>query len=228
VKVAILGVLAVTIAAPLAAQVGNPPSESPYRDVRNKQELTAFGGWFAGNEGAAGVGPQAGPAVGVLYEMRIGGPVNLMARLTGVATERTVIDPTKPAATRVLGTERFPMVMAEAGFSLLVTGRKSWHRLIPVVNGGIGVASDLGREIDQGGFHVGTPFALSIGTGVRYVPSTRWQLRVDLTDHLFKLNYPTTYFTPPSTTEDPVLTGSRSEWAHNATLTLGVSYLFGR
>lgn len=230
-NVRLVAMLSMLVAAPLSAQVGNPPSESPYRDFPQRHEFTVFGGWFSGSEGDANVGPKGGPAVGARYEFRIAGPVFITGRLTGIATERLVIDPEEEdPADRELGTIKFPMLLADVGLTLAVTGQKTWHRIMPVVHAGAGILSDLGKGVDDGGFGIGTPFALSVGTGVRYVPGGRLAVRVDLTDHLFRVRYPASYFTAPSKDSEPVLpeSASRSQWLHNPTITLGVSYHFRR
>jgi hypothetical protein len=231
VNLRLVGTLLVLVASPVAAQVGHPPSDSPYRDFSRRQELTFFGGWFSGSEGDANVGPQGGPVLGARYEFRVGGPVFLTGRLTGIATERLVVDPEEEdLEDRELGTIKFPMLLADVGLTLAITGRKTWHRIMPVVHASAGILSDLGKEVDVGGFSIGTPFALSVGTGVRYVPGGRVAVRVDVTDHLFRIRYPAAYFVPPSEDSEPVLSGSasRSQWLHNPTITFGVSYHFGR
>jgi hypothetical protein len=219
------------VALPLHAQAGHPPSESPYHDVAQRQEITAFGGWFGGNVGDAGVGPRAGPVIGLRYEFRVANPISFFARVSGIATERTVIDPEQELPEdRKLGTVQFPMLLTDVGVAFAVTGRKTWHRIMPVAHASVGLLSDLGKGIDEGGFSIGTPFALSIGAGVRFVPNGRLGARVDLTDHLYKARYPSTYFTAPSEESEAVLPAgaSRNPWQHNATITFGLSYRLGR
>ena len=65
------------VLAPAAtAQVGYPPSKSPYQDITTKQEFTFYGGQFGGSKGDAGVGPQSGGIFGVRYGIRLGGPAD--------------------------------------------------------------------------------------------------------------------------------------------------------
>ncbi|HJU89579.1 MAG TPA: hypothetical protein VJ672_09310 [Gemmatimonadaceae bacterium] len=228
---ALIFAVSCSLPASLTAQVGNPPGDSPYRDVPQRHSLTPFTGYMDGDVGRAGVGPEGGPAIGLQYDLRIAGPVWLTARVTGVATERLVLDPEEEdPADRVRGKIKLPVLVSNVGFTMAVTGQKSWHRLQPLITAGAGLYSDLGREVDDGGFNIGTPFALSVGAGVRYVPGGRLAIRLDLTDHLYKLRYPTAYFVAPSEDSEPVLpaNSSRSEWTHNPTLTIGLSYLFGR
>src|SRR5690606_14131729 len=80
-----IGVALLASSGALGAQdVGHPPSRSPYRDLMYRQELALFGGYFAGSDGKAGVAPSGGPAFGLRYEIRIGGPAHFTARLTHV------------------------------------------------------------------------------------------------------------------------------------------------
>lgn len=230
---AMVFVCAVAVTPPTSApaQVGHPPSESPYRDVPQRQSLTPFAGWMSADIGKAGVGPEGGPAVGLQYDLRISGPVLLTARMTGVATERVVIDPEEEdPADRTLGTIKLPLLLTDVGFSLVLTGQKSWHRLQPVITATAGLFSDLGKDLDEGGFSIGTPFALSVGAGVRYVRGGKLAVRLDVTDHLYRLRYPSAYFVAPSEDSEPVLppNSGRSEWTHNPTFKVGLSYLFGR
>ena len=221
--------LLAAVAVPAGAQVGYPPARSPFRDLVYRQELSVYTGYYDGAEGRAGVAPTGGPMLGVRYEVRIGGPAEFTVRLARVWSERRVLDPNLPPETRDLGERSWPIYLGDVGLAINLTGQKSFHGLVPVVHGGIGVASDLSRGGDPGGYRFGTPFALSFGGGVRWVPGGRFQLRVDIADHLYSLNYPDQYFSPVQIV-DPILSGSAStgEWKHNMALTVGASYLFVR
>ena len=223
-------------AAPLGAQVGYDPPESPFRDLEYRQELTAFGGYFDPAADEAGVAPQGGPMLGLRYELRIGGPAQLYVRVARASSERRLLDASAPdPAQRVTGTSARGIYLADAGISLNLTGQKSWHGLVPVVGGGLGIAADLEGAADrqsdttQQGYKFGTPFALSFGGGVRWVPGGRFQLRADLTDYLYQVKYPTSYFTAP-TGLTPVLGPGvkQNQWKNNLALTLGASVLLFR
>jgi hypothetical protein len=110
-----------------------------------------------------------------------------------------------------------------------LTGFKSWNRLVPEVNGGLGFISDFRTQGDVGGFSFGTRFALTLGAGVRYVPGGRFQLRVDVTDNLYRVAYPDSYYRVASD-QTSVLEREQDKalWTHNPSITLGVSYLFWR
>lgn len=231
--------VALAVAAPLllvparraAAQVGYTPEHSPYRDVEWKQQLTLFSGSYQASRDPAGVAPQSAPLVGVRYDLRLGGPADLTVRAAHTFSDRTVIDPRQPAGSRVVGTTSAQLNFLDVGIALNLTGARSWHSLIPVVQGGLGVATDFKGGQDVGGFRIGTPFAVSLGAGVRWVPrGSRFQLRADVGDYLFAVSYPSTYFTPPTGGGNAVLKqgASKSSWQHNGSFTLGISYLFLR
>jgi hypothetical protein len=212
-----------------AAQVGHAPANSPFRDLQFRQELTTYSGYFAGAKGTAGVGPRGGALAGVRYEIRVGGPAHLTARVAHVWSERTVLDPAKIGAARTVGTKDLPLVLSDVGLTINLTGQKSIVRFVPVIHGGIGIVADVGGQKDPGGFQIGTPFALSFGGGVRWVPGGQWQLRLDFADYLFRLKYPSSYVDQPSSGVPPILDEVRTgEWKHNAALSLGISYLFSR
>ena len=124
----------ITIATTAGAQVsvGYPPQKSPYRDLEYHSELTAFGGYFSPASEPAGVAPRGGPMGGIRYEVNVGGPVQLVARFARASSERNVIDPTLPAASRALGSVSWPVYLADVGFSLNLTGQRSWHGIVPV------------------------------------------------------------------------------------------------
>ena len=82
------------------AQVGYPPARSPYLDLLYSQEITAVFGYYVGRDDPAGVAPKSAPLVGLHYEWRAGGPAHLTGELVRIASSRTVLDPSKPAAYR--------------------------------------------------------------------------------------------------------------------------------
>jgi len=211
-----------------AQEVGYPPERSPFRDLEYRQELTAFTGYFAAGKDPVGVAPRGGPMLGARYEVRVGGPAQFTARGGVVWSKRTVIDPRLAPGSRELGTPEQGLYVADVGLSLNLTGQKSYHRVVPLIHGGIGVVSDF-RGRDRGGFQFGTSFAFSYGAGVRLVGAGPFQLRADVSDMLYQIEYPDTYFTPFNS-QAPVITTGRSKgaWTHNAALTIGASILLFR
>ena len=230
----IFAVATCAIANSAGAQVGHDPAHSPFVDVDYRQELTLFAGPYSAKKDPAGVAARGGNAMGLFYAWRAGGPAYLTGELGSISTSRTVLDPRKPVATRNLGNRSWPLYTADAGLSLALTGAKSYHRVIPMVRGGLGFVSDLKSKPDTGGFKFGTRFALTWGAGIRFVPGGRWQVRADWTNRMYTVAYPDTYYDPPQTAGgNPVpailpTDVAKSRWTNNSALTLGLSYLFSR
>jgi hypothetical protein len=225
----LLSAVALAIVAPTAgAQVGHLPENSPFRDVETRQEFTFFGGHYSAGQDPINVGPHGGPMYGLRYEIHVGGPAFLMARWSHVNSYRFPIDPTKSGAAAQLGKKNVGLNLLDLNLALNLTGQKSYHSIVPVVNFGAGIAS-CGCTVDPDPYAFGTPFAFSFGGGLRYVPGGRFQLRVDLNDYLYQLKYPTQYYLTP-TGGTAAVTGnqSRSFWKNNRALTVGASYLFFR
>ena len=229
-KAILCGVAALLMAVPAAAQVGHEPEDSPYRDLQHRQEITVLGGWVKARHDPAGVAPQSAPLVGARYELSLAGPLALSSDITAMFANRDVIDPAKPRAQRIPRSESATVYAADVALAMNLTGRKSWHHLVPQVRGGLGLLRSAAAD-DSSGFRFGTPFAFSFGGGLKLVPGRtgRVQLRADFTDRVFKLSYPDSYYRLASD-NTAVLDRStaKSFYTHHAVFTVGLSYLFGR
>jgi len=213
------------------AQVGYEPEKSPYRDVEYRQGVTAFAGWFSAALDPARVASRSGPMAGLRYDLTLAGPAQFTVRSAYVHSERNVIDPRQPRATQLLGRRSAPLLLNDIGIALNLTGARSWHNLIPLIQVGGGTATDLNAGADIGNSAFGTTFALSLGTGLRWVSGGRWEVRGDVTDHLYSIRYPSTYAKSFTTNPNDAVLGtsdSRSRWRHNAGLTIGLTYKFLR
>ncbi len=206
-----------------AQLIGHPPSESPFQDVRQSQQFTLSGGWFAAVKDPGGVGPQAAPIFSFRHDINVGGPAWLTTRYSTVFAERNVINPTLGVADRVIETRGVQQHVGDIGLTIALTGRKSYRSFVPNVSGGIGLASDF-AGVDAGGYGFGTKFAFTYGGGVRYVRPNGWSVRADLTNYFYQFRYPETYFFP-SADGTPVLDDVqlRSAWRSNWALTTGIS-----
>jgi hypothetical protein len=221
-----------TMAAPVAAQGvdgGYSPPKSPFRDLDYHQELTLFGGYYMAANDPAGVAPKSGPMEGIRYEVTVGGPAQIVVKLTRVNSDRNVVDPTKPAASRQLGSQSWPVYLVDAGMSLNLTGQRSFHGIVPVIYTGVGLASDLDKSVDADPFNLGTTFAFSLAGGLRIVPGGRFQVRADVGTYLYQIKYPTGYYVT-ATDNTAVLPANQAKnfWKRNGAFTLGVSYLLFR
>jgi len=217
------------VAAPLAAQIGHEPRSSPYIDLEYKQEATFFGGYYIAATDRAGVAPKDGPMVGVRYDLRLGGPALLSTKFGYVFSQRNVIDPRRPEATRVVqANESWPLYMADVGVTLNLTGQRSYRHIVPFLNGGLGIAWDY-KDADVGAWKFGIPFAFSFGGGFKWVSSGNLQARVDVFTQYYQIKYPSSYYVPAS--DGTAVLGpddNNSDWTGNLGLTLGLSYLFFR
>jgi hypothetical protein len=223
-----VGALAlVLIATSAGAQVGHLPENSPYRDVETRQELTFFGGRYSAGQDPIAVGPRSGPMYGLRYEIHVGGPALLMARWAHVNSERFPIDPTKTGTARQLGRNAVGLDLFDLDLVLNLTGQKSYHHFIPVVNFGAGIAS-CGCTVKPDPYAFGTAFAFSYGAGLRFVPGGRFQLRADWGDYLYQLKYPNAYYLDNGSGSAVPPKQARSFWKNNRALTLGASLLFFR
>lgn len=218
-------------AVPAAAQVdvGYPPPKSPFRDLEYKQEATLFGGYYFAGKDPAGAAPSSAPMAGVRYEVAVGGPAQIVFRLANVMSERKVIDPSQPRASRDLGVQSWAVYLVDVGLSFNLTGQRTWHGVIPVIYTGVGLASDLDKQVDKDPFNLGTTFAFSLAGGLRFVPGGRFQVRADAGTYIYQIKYPVDYY---STTSDntTVLDSKQAKnfWKRNLDLTLGASYLLFR
>jgi len=227
VKALSFAALALFVAFPLRAQVGHDPESSPYRDLEYRQEFTAYGGYARAKVDAAGVTPQSAAITGLRYELFLGGPVSLTSDLSSMFSDRTVLDPTKPRAQRVVGTETATVYGLDLGMALGLTGRKSWHSLVPQVRAGVGVVTSKAAD-DTTGYKFGTPFAITFGAGLKFVTGGRLQLRADVGERLFKQKNSDAYYRTASDNTAVLTDTPRSYWTNHGLLTLGVSFLFDR
>ena len=223
-KALVLGVLLAAGSSAAMAQVGYPPDRSPYRDRDYNRDWTFFGGQFKGEPDPVGVAPSSGPVAGVRWQMHLTGPAYFALRLAGGPVERTIIDPAKRTAERIVGTERVPMVLGDALLELSMTGHKTWHGLAPFINGGLGVVADVRGASDVGDYRFGVPFTITAGAGIVWEVARTWSVRVDWGNYIYRINYPTTYYL--KTTEDPAVlpvNAARSFWRRNPSLQVGIS-----
>ena len=221
--------LALTLAtAPAFSQVGYEPAKSPYRDLPWKQSLTVFAGGFDTGRDEAGVGPQPGWLTGVRYDLRIGGPVSLVTRVSAGPTSRRVLLPLNPVASRHVGDQTSQLFAGDLGIAMNLTGQKSYHRLVPVLSGGVGMVSDFRGTPDASGYRFGTRFMFTWGFGIRYHREGRWSPRADFTNYVWQIQYPPDYRAKPSDGSRAVVTGGKSPWLGNHLWSLGLAYHFFR
>jgi hypothetical protein len=212
-----------------AQEVGYPPARSPFVDLEFRQNVSVLGGYFRAGKDPVGVAPRGGPMLGVQYDLGFGGPAILTTRLRTVASERSAIDPARPAGARDLGTERRPLTLVDVGLTVALTGQRSFRGVVPVVHAGAGAASNFAGA-DPGGYSFGTSFAFAYGLGARFVPrASRLALRADLGNTAYRVRYPGTYAAAGLDGTSVLQPRDRRQrYTNNTALTAGVTYQFRR
>jgi hypothetical protein len=222
--------LAASVALRVDAQmVGHSPERSPFRDLEHTREWTYFAGYFSAKADPEGVAPRSGPMVGGRWDVRLAGPLYATARMAGAMLDRRIIDPTLPTAERFVGEERVPLLFTDLGFALSLTGFKSWHGMVPVLNGGLGLTADLRGKNDVARYRFGVPVTITYGAAVKWLPGRSWQIRLDWVNYLYRIHYPESYYLRTGT-DDPVRLPNEpnSLWRKNVAFQLGLARFVGR
>ncbi len=210
------------------AQVGHPPSASPFQDVTTRQELTFFAGRFGGNPAEAGIGARPGLIAGVRFTTRLSGPLDLTASFAGINSSRYVIDPDSPLTSRTSGPIGHDMIAADLGMGFNLTGRKTWRGFAPYVGMAIGIAVPTNGTTDPGGYEARQNFTFVPSFGTRVSLSRSLGLQIEARDYFMRYEYPLRYF-EPATTVPPVLDPAKydqRDMTSNWAFTLGLSYRF--
>ena len=205
------------------AQVGHLPDKSPYEDVKPGQSLSVSVGQLGVKRDPANVAPAASPFVSLRYDLPVGGPAALYARYMYAPSDRNVLDPNKPRATRIVGKSSVTTHVVDLGLDLSLTGQKTWRHLMPSLTGGVGLVSDFARA-DTGAYKFGTKFSFTYGAGLKYLFKNGWAIRGDATNSIWQYQYPDKYFVKASDTTSVLSdTRARSAWRGNWSLSAGVS-----
>ena len=153
------------------------------------------------------------------YEIR--DPIH--GTITISEAERRVIDPGLPAVDRLQGKQSVTHHLANIGLTVALTGKKTWRGVVPTLGLGVGLTSDFAPR-DIGGYMFGTKFALAFGPGVRILLPRGYSMRVDITNDMYQIQYPSTYFITASDTTSVLAIGAaRSSWRSNWGITTGFS-----
>ena len=92
-----------SLAVRLHAQVGHPPSTSPYRDILYNISITPYVGWIGGDGGDIGVGPHDGVVYGARVDYRLSNTLSLGANFESGVLDRLIVDADDPVDARVTG-----------------------------------------------------------------------------------------------------------------------------
>jgi hypothetical protein len=212
--------------APAAAQ----HIPSPYRFIEERMSLGFETGYLWTGQGDPALGPQSAPLAAVRGLIRIGGPASGEIAVGFAASQRDVFElqpmPGRPdtLVATTLQTRGTPLVLAEAGFRLHLTGPRTWNELAPYASATVGGTFNLGGATEEERqlptderFGFGPAFAVGVGVGTDWFVTERVSLRLDARNRLWRLT------TPPAFT-----TTGREEvdWRNNPSLTLGAAYHF--
>jgi hypothetical protein len=218
--------LAAGLPGALGAQaVGSLPTESPFRDLEYRHDWSVLVGPSFGGKDGLNVAPHGGLSIASRYDLRLGrSPVLFTSRLGYIGAERRIVRQQAPVAQREAGSEGQPLYLADVGFTLNLTGNKSWRSLVPSVGGGVGLMSDFRGIRDSSDFQFGSRFSIVMGLGVKYVPrNSPWTVRAELTNYFYSVPYPGAFNTvPPNSTLEP-LTTRRNDWVRNSLLLVGIN-----
>jgi len=211
-------------------EVGTAPEHSPFQDIITHQAFTLFAGRYAGAAGAAGTGARPGLMVGGRLDVRLSGALGLTATFAEASTSRLQINSSGDTA-KVMGNLDLKLLSADLGFTLNLTGDKTWHHLAPYVTIGAGLTLPSARVVDPGGFELGTGFSVAASLGTRIYLSRSFALRLEARDLYYRYTFPLSFFDRPFAAHadgSPVLSNSVGdrEWYQNYIFWVGLSYGF--
>jgi hypothetical protein len=224
--VLLAGVLVCVAPLRLSAQaVGTLPSGSPFRDLDYKHDWSILIGPSIGGRDAVDVASHGGFSFTTRYDLRLGSsPVQFTSRLSYVGGERRVLRPQVADSLKLVGTKNQPLYIADLGFTLNLTGNKSWRSLVPSVNGGLGLVSDFSGSADSSGYRFGSRFTFLLGAGLKYVPRrSPWTVRADLTNYFYSVKYPPSFQQVPLNSTLTPITRLNSDWVRNTLVQVGIT-----
>jgi hypothetical protein len=188
---------------------------SPYRFIEPKQDLGITFSYIWADPGKAGIGPKAGPAIGIRYTRRVSRPLSLTPQVVFFRTERDVRDPSLEEGqegdgngSAFLGTTGLNILLVAGRINLNLTGTRTWHDLVPYFLGGIGVAIEVSGNTScpstapdcqiraRERFDFGTSFLMQLGLGTVWLPRQRLSLRLEALDNIWRITTPVGYYDP--------------------------------
>jgi len=223
-------VVLVALATPatLGAQVGHDPRHSPYRDVLKGHTISAVVGAFGGSGGSIEVGPHHGASYGARFDVRVSNPVQFAFTAARAELERVIQDPDAAPGERLRGTVPQNVYLFDVAAQFNLTGSKSWHRLMPYVGAGLGVAVGQKTRADTTRFNFGGKITLTPMVGARLFVSQTIRLRAEARAVFWRLSYPSSFGGSAVTSEDIALLpdGRDNEWVITPWVSLGLGVSF--
>jgi hypothetical protein len=183
----------------LAAQVGYPPSNSPYHELDRGAFVEAFGGRVFGTGGLLRLGPRNGTSEGARLVVRAKNMLQFSFGGWTAGTEREVINAQDSVATRDKGLTPQRLIAGEIGIQLNLTGGKTWRGLAPYAGVSLGlVHGQGGPAVDTSGYSFGNKLFFAPTIGTRFYAAQRVYFKVDVRALFWKLDYPTSYSLEPT------------------------------
>lgn len=221
------------LAAPLAAQVGHAPADSPYRDVQSTATFQPFAAYMQGDGGILTIGPHRGWMYGVRVDVRTNKFLQLGFAVSQGSLERNIVNPFVKVADRLTGPVSQLVTIAEAGFQFNITGNKTWHRLGPYAGITAGVAFGSSTPADTSLYDFGKRFTVTPVIGVRIFLTPTTHLRIEVGSSYWQLQYPPAFRAEPPL--DPGTNGKSNaviqdgrvdEWVSTPRLLVGLAFPF--
>jgi hypothetical protein len=215
------------------AQVGTPPSASPYRDIRAGHTVTFLAGYLTGDGGDLNIGPHDGPALGVRYDIRTSRTIQFGLGVSYGDLQRFIVNPFVTLANRRSGPVDQSVTFADLHLQFNMTGGKSWNRIAPFLGASAGLAFATSTPADTSQFDFGNEFYIAPGLGFRFFLTERIHLRAEAKFIFWKLDYPTTFQQEP--VEEPgtpgnsnavIKGGNLDDWATTPWFQAGLGYAF--
>jgi hypothetical protein len=225
---------ALAILAAGAAQAQTVPSPFRYVETRNALEVT--GGYLFLNPDlelsdttSAEFGPRSAPSAMLRYQRRFGGPLSGMIGVGFSPSERKVIsaaegqDSAFVQALETGETVSAPILMAEAGLRLHLTGDRTFRGMAPYLSAMGGLVSEVGGTGEEEAlpererFDFGPAIALGAGAGLDVFLTRRASLQTELTYRLWRMSVPQGF---------GVLERDRGRWVGQGGVSVGAAFHF--
>jgi hypothetical protein len=231
-----MALLGLAYVPPLAAQ----SIPSPYGFVERSQAFYGYVTHVAADQGVIGTGPAGGPAIGIGYSLRVGGPFTLDARIAHLWADRTVYDleDPQPNPTAIqedptvglvaVGTADLSLLLTEASLRFDITGPRTWNNLQPFTL--IGVGGVFRTSVDDAiedeediavDLRVRFRNAASghLGAGVEWYVTQRFTVRAEARNVLWRIHIPSGFITDARVIDD-------RQWVQGGHFSLGAGFRF--
>ena len=216
-----------------AAQVGQDPARSPFRDIILHPGLGTYVGYLTADRGRVGAGFSNAVTIGARYEIPMGRALALQFGTTYLSGDRFIIDPRADSASPQRRTGPYPsnLLLVSTDLHLRLTGAKTWRGIAPFVGLGLGMLFDVHSPGDTTtgiGYKFGTKLTLSAATGARLYPSRRLVITAEARAQLWRLKYPVSFHTQLSPDGSRVvpITEPLNDWTLHPWLSLGIGWTF--